>query len=215
MIVDIIVIVVLLLNAVIDYNRGLIMSLYRFFSWGISLIVGSKLYPLVTLFFKNYTPLYENLKLTINSHIASDKITVDTIINLPLPQTVKTAINQSIGDQLNIAKETLVTKIADFGISALSLIVVVILVSLGIKLVVHALDAVSKLPVLNFFNKNLGLIFGLLVGVIQVWVVGIGLTYFAVNAKFGAVFAAIDESILGKYFYNNNVLLNIINVIFK
>lgn len=209
--IDAVVIFLLAVNAFIDYKRGFIVSVYRVFSWTISIFIASNLYPYLTSFLKGNTNLYSSIKVLVENHLVSGTSgSVDDIINIPLPSLVKEKLTETLAQQGNIVRETLTTTIADFSIKALSLILLVIIITIGLKILVKILDLIAHLPVLNFFNRNMGMLFGVLTGVVQLWVIGAVLTYMSINVKYEELFIAIKNSKLGSYFYNNNIILNII-----
>ncbi|MCT4612897.1 MAG: CvpA family protein [Clostridia bacterium] len=212
--IDLIVIAVLVFNALIDYKRGFIVSFYRATSMGISLFTASKLYPVISNVLKK-TQFYNNVEANLSANISVNEIVNSQTVDTPLPDIVDNMVMEAVKNGTANIKTMLVGELTEFVIKIVSMAIVVVVVSVGLKIVVYMLDLISKLPVLNFFNKNLGLAFGLIVGVFQLWVAGTVLTYLAINQKYAWLYEAVESSKLGNYFYNNNILLNVVTGIFK
>lgn len=93
-------------------------------------------------------------------------------------------------------------------INSITYIVVFFIVFSVLKVIAHALNLVSKLPVINTLNKIGGLGIGLLEGVLVVWILFVAITIFCSDSMGNLVYEKIDSSKWLKYLYNNNIILN-------
>ena len=72
------------------------------------------------------------------------------------------------------------------------------------------LDMMSRIPVVNGLNKIGGFIFGLLNGVVYLWIACIIITIFSATAWGQYIFAQINDSVILSFIYNNNYLLELL-----
>lgn len=87
--------------------------------------------------------------------------------------------------------------------------VIVFLVSIILlKIIVYAINLVSKLPVINTLNKFGGMVIGLFEGVIIVWIGFIVITMLGSTQWGIQLYDQINKSIWLSYLYNNNLILN-------
>ena len=68
---------------------------------------------------------------------------------------------------------------------------------------------IAKLPVIKQFDKLGGVIYGLLEGLIIIYVI-LAIISFVAPMTNGNIVTAIDEAFIGSMLYNNNLLLKII-----
>ena len=91
----------------------------------------------------------------------------------------------------------------------LAIILLFLLVKIGVFLLLKLLDAVFKLPLLSGINSALGIFIGLINGILAVYVICAVMALFVPSASMEAVTQAIDNTIIFKYFYNNNLLIEL------
>ena len=92
--------------------------------------------------------------------------------------------------------------------------VVGVMLFIGIRIIMGAvyriLRAVSRLPVIKGANRLIGGLLGLINYMFVVYAVLAVISLIVV--KDGAGQSIIEQTYLAKYFYNNNILLNLINL---
>ena len=132
---------------------------------------------------------------------------------MPLPEFLKEALlenNNPVIYQLLHAeslKEYIAGYLANVCINVLSVAAAFVL----IYIVVHLF---SKLPGLNFLNRFSGFLVGGAKGIVCVWLAGIVLTFFQCRGAFAELFSAMERTLFAGYFYENNILLQLILTIF-
>ena len=137
------------------------------------------------------------------------------IESLPLPSFVKNSLilnnNQNVYDTLGISafEDYVSAYITRLIIQALGYLIVFIIVTLFLKIVVTALDLIAKLPVLRTFNKAGGFIFGVVNGLVVLWIICIVLAMLSGTEIGQTAYAMINESAFLKIVYNSNPLLRI------
>ena len=90
----------------------------------------------------------------------------------------------------------------------LSFVIVYILVTLILLILKFALKIFTKLPVINQIDKIGGIILGFAEGVIIVYIIIAIISIVVPEKKDGKIRQKIDESYIGRYVYNNNVITN-------
>lgn len=225
---DIIVVIVLVISAWIAYKRGFILSLFKLVSSIITIFLSYRLYPIVSAFLRNFTPLYENIKNKIAPSILSQSTAqTNTLVgqsafinDLKVPGFLKSALiennNPEVYKILNVdgLKEYIAGYIANICINIIALILVFLVVTIGLRIIIGILDVISKLPVVNSFNNLLGFIFGLISGLLNIWFLFIILFVFQTNPLFEKAFILLEESLIAGILYEYNFLLKWILGIF-
>lgn len=89
-------------------------------------------------------------------------------------------------------------------------IVIYLVVHIAIVIVANVLDLISKLPLLNFANKTLGIAIGAALGFVTAWIFVIALNFaFPILTSYNSELFAentLDKSILFDLIYNVNIL---------
>lgn len=93
-------------------------------------------------------------------------------------------------------------------LKVLSFVIVYILVTLILLILKFALKIFTKLPVINQIDKIGGIVLGFAEGVIIVYIIIAIISIVVPEKKDGNISQRIDESYIGRYVYNNNVIKN-------
>lgn len=221
---DIIVILILIINGFGAYRRGFIITVFRLTSLILTILLTYKLYPAISAFIRNSTGLYETLKNNISNSVNMDAITnqllasqgTEHIKALQLPGFIKDSLvennNYEIYNILQVdnLKEYISGYLANICINVISAIGVFLLIFIILKTLESVLDIITRLPVLKSINRMLGLVIGLCIGCIMVWVLCTCITFFYANPQFENITQIIETSKIAKVFYYNNIILDTI-----
>ena len=196
-IIDIIIILFILVSVFLAYKKGLISLAINLVAFIIAIVITLLLYqPIANLIIK-VTPIDEKLQIEIQEkveNIISENEEENEITNRLIESAKKGVLpDASKSLAINIIKG--ITMILLFMIARISLILI------------HSLaDVISKLPIINQFNKLGGILYGLLRGVLMTYIIlmVINLTI-PVNPK-GALNEAMQESYLAKTMSKYNIL---------
>ena len=208
-IVDIVILAIIVLCIIIGYVRGLTGSLIKIVSFVLSLIIAFILFVPVSNVIINNTEIDENLEASIRNMIIQEEQNEDE----NMPEAITDYIGQKIDQAADDAKESIVDSTArDVSLTivkagtwiALFIIARILLIFLR-----FITSLIAKLPVIKQFDKLGGIIYGLLEGLIIVYVL-LALISFISPMLNGTLANAIDESFVGSMMYNNNLLLKII-----
>ena len=224
---DILVVTVVLCCAAAAFRKGFVIAALGFLPMAAALIGARFLSPYVSRFLRG-TPVFGSLAESISSSMKLDEIIgegaartqTEIIEGMQLPGFLRDALlennNPVIYRLFDVEglQEYIAGFLANICINVVSVILAFLLIFIGVRLVLNALNLISRLPVLNFFNRFCGLLVGGAKGLSVVWVACTILTFFQCSAKFSGLFAALDASHAAKLAYENNILLYLILTIF-
>ena len=226
-ILDIVALVLVVGTAVQAYRKGFVRAALNFLPMVPALAATRFLTPTVSELLRK-TPFFDALTNTVGNGLHLDnaigdaamQTQTDIIQSMHLPDFLKESLvennNPVIYHLLDV--ESLQSYIAGFlaniCINIISVLLVFIVVWLAVKFVLKALNLISKLPVLNFFNRACGFLVGLLKGLCVTWLICFVLTFFQCNSAFDFFFDALNLTHVALPLYENNILMYFILTIF-
>ena len=226
-ILDILALVLVVGMAVRAYRKGFVRAALNFLPMVAALAAIRFLTPTVSELLRK-TPFFDALTNTVGNGLhlenaigdAAMQTQTDIIQSMHLPDFLKESLvennNPVIYHLLDV--ESLQSYIAGFlaniCINIISVLLVFIVVWLAVKFVLKALNLISKLPVLNFFNRACGFLVGLLKGLCVTWLICFVLTFFQCNSAFDFFFDALNLTHVALPLYENNILMYFILTIF-
>lgn len=200
-VVDLIIIAIILLFTFLGYKRGLIKLAIKLCTFIIAIVLAFMLYkPLANIVIEN-TGIDESIQNTIIENILPEGFSADEEIDLSndLPNII-------LKNSQNTVKGV-ATSISNTLIETACLLVIFIAVKIILKFVTFIADLIAKLPILKQFNKLGGTIYGVLEGLLIVFV-GFAVISLIAPLLDTSILQAINGSTLGAYLYNHNLLLN-------
>ena len=212
---DVILIVIILLNVIICYKKGLVKLAVGLVAVIVSLILAMILYkPVTNIIIKNteideteYTQKFskESIINTLTTE-SNENDTSDKGMMQYMQSYVDDAVNKTKNEIVIEASEVVSTKIINV-CAFLGIFVVVRILAILLTIIA---DLIMSLPILKQFNKAGGIIYGILKALIIIYIILaiiFAITYITGNTTISNV---ISETYITKIFYNNNVLLNFI-----
>lgn len=219
----IVVLAILLFSTWNGYRKGLIKTIFSMISVVAALLITTFFAPIIAAEIPEDSTVYEFIYEKVENTIpiqSNDKQEKDVIESLTLPQSLKDSLiennNSKIYEMLHIdkAKDSFAVYIYSYltrlVISAICYIVTFIIVVIILAIVAHALDLISKLPILNTLNKAGGATIGLIYGCLIIWIFFIVITMCS-GTDFGkSAYECINTSSILDYIYNHNILADTI-----
>lgn len=221
MIVDIVIILIVLFFVLIGKKRGFALSLLSTCSIILSIVISLFLYQPVETYLRENTELKEQISNAIissmNNEDKSDQESTNE--NQQGESEGKGFFNSLINNYVNLGKEKAeetknqvvqqtAENITENILKVLSFVIVYILVTVILLILKFALKIFTKLPVINQIDKIGGIILGFAEGVIIVYIIIAIISIVVPEKKDGNISQKIDESYIGRYVYNNNVIKN-------
>ncbi|NCC15203.1 MAG: hypothetical protein EOM28_02475 [Clostridia bacterium] len=221
------VIIWILVFAVIGYRKGFIVEALSFLPMLAAMVAVKFLTPMAGKLLRN-TPIFGSLAGSIGESLQLDAVIgnasmhtqTEIIQNMQLPDFLKDALlennNPVIYNLLDVEgiKEYIAGFLANVCVNIVSVILVFVVVLFLARFLLKALNLVSKLPILNFFNRFSGLLVGGAKSVFWLWLIAIGMTFLQCQVKFEPFFTALNQSVVALLLYENNILLYLILTIF-
>ena len=207
-IVDLVILGIFLLCIIIGYVRGLTGSLIKIVSFVLSIVIAFVLFvPISNLIIDN-TQIDENLEQSIREMIVGN-----TEEEQKMPEAITDYITEQVENASDSAKETIADNTArDVSLTIVKAgtwIVLFIVARILLILLRFITSLIARLPVIKQFDKLGGIIYGILEGLIIIYVI-LAIISFVSPMMNGTLANAIEESYVGSMMYNNNLLLKII-----
>ena len=218
---DIAVVLILVFFLFKGISQGFVKSCLGFLPLVGALILTNKCYPVLSGLIRN-TSVYKYLQGNVYKTIGLEK--TDLLLNnnishskaiegLELPNFLKKGLvennNSVVYNILGVEDfgEYIASYIANACINVICVISIFLILFALIKIIIGALDLVSRLPILSFFNKTLGAFSGLSQGILFIWIIGLVLVFFHSNPSFVPFFNSLYKSNVAILFYENNLLM--------
>lgn len=217
LIVDVIILVIIALSVFIGYKRGLIKCAINVLSFFIAIIVVILLTTPISNFIINNTKIDDNIKTTISEKINFSNVDVEELKlnenNSNSPEVVRDYINNMMTDLSKDATNNVADALAE-NISVMIInVAVAVILFIGTKfalIFVKALaDILGKIPIIKQFNKAGGIIYGVVSGIVRVYLILAVISIIIPVLTDAPIIDAINSSMIGKGMYDNNILLKI------
>ena len=207
--VDLIIIAIMALCIFLGYKRGLIGVAFKIVSFLIALVVTFILYIPVSNFVINNTQIDDNIKTAIVEKFA-DKDIEDNTEESGMPEMVVEYINQYTTEVKDVGINVVAQNISVILVKLMVAIILFLVVRIALIFVKAIISIVEKIPVLKQFNKAGGIIYGILEGLIIIYIIITIISILSPMLDNTGILVAINNSYIGKLMYNNNILLEII-----
>ena len=196
-VVDLIIIAVVAISTFLAYRKGLVKLAIGLCAFVISIVVTFILYYPISNLVINVTGIDEAIEDAIYEK-ANDVIKEGTQEEGLTNQMVETAKNEMLPE----TARNLAINIVRGGV----MIVLLIAVRIALRFITAIADAIAKLPIIDQINKTSGMVYGVIRGILIVYV---ALLILGIPGKVNPNNKwnqSIDQSFLGKTMYQNNVL---------
>lgn len=212
-IIDLIVIAILVLSTFLGYKKGLIGVAFKILSFLIAIVITLILYRPISNYIINNTEIALTIENSISEKLSTTKMEEGKIdeSSTDLPNVVVNYINKEIVSTVNETGDALVQIVAkELSQTIINLIVVIGIFVITRLLLLFAkaiLSAIAELPIIKQFNEVGGIIYGILRGILLIYVLLAILSFILPMLDKTAILSAINDSILTKILYNNNLIL--------
>ena len=209
-ILDIILVAIIALNIFICYKKGLVKLAVGLIAVTAAIILALILYkPVSNLIIEN-TEIDENIEQAIINNFSGDTQENEEVRYV----SVLDYLQKYVDDAVNKTQTEIVTQTA--GMMAVKIINVVVLI--GIFIIVRAVlvlltfisDIITSLPILKQFNEVGGILYGAIKALLIIYVVLAIVFLIICYTNNSTISEAINSSYITRFFYDHNLLLNII-----
>ena len=209
-IVDLILVSIISLNIFIFYKKVLLKLAVGLIAVAAAIILALILYkPVSNLIIEN-TEIDENIEQAIINNFSGDTQENEEVRYV----SVLDYLQKYVDDAVNKTQTEIVTQTA--GMMAVKIINVVVLI--GIFIIVRAVlvlltfisDIITSLPILKQFNEVGGILYGAIKALLIIYVVLAIVFLIICYTNNSTISEAINSSYITRFFYDHNLLLNII-----
>ena len=208
-VIDLVLIIILAINIFLGYKKGLVNVIFNLCAFLVAMLITIILYRPIAGIVINNTKLYDNIRQTVldkgilekKDDVSQDSSDINKYIQIHTYNALTDVQSNSIeavADSIAINTVNIIVSI--------SLFVVVRILLVFAKTFAGAL---AELPIIKQFNKLGGVLYGAIVGLVLIYII-LTIMFFVVsiNGSYD-ITNAIDSSIITKYLYQNNIILNI------
>ena len=196
MIVDLIIIAIILLSTFLAYRKGLVKLAIGLVAFIISIVITFVLYLPVSNLVINCTGIDEMVENAI--YEKANDIMKENDGEEITNQIVETAKNEMLPE----TARTLAENIVRGGV----LIVLFIAIRIALRFVTLIADLVAKLPILNQINKVGGIVYGILRGILIIYILLLLVNVAGQINSQNVIHQNVQESYIGKMMYEHNIL---------
>lgn len=206
---DIILVAIIALNVFICYRKGLVKLAVGLIAVIVAIIISVLLYKPVSNIIIENTEIDENIENTIIENFSAEtdeQEDTDNGFMKYMEKYVNDSINKTRNQIVLEASNVIAIKVINIcvflGIFIIARIVLILLTFIA--------DIIMSLPILKQFNKAGGIIYGLIKALLIIYVI-LAIIFFIIYVSGNTTLSnAISSSYITKFFYNNNLLLNLI-----
>lgn len=224
---DWIIIAVIAISAIAAYYRGFLYTTFKMLSTVIAIYLSYRGYRPINSILRQ-TFLYGWLQKVALSNAAglhsamglNDQTKLIDSLGLPIPASIKEGLVRNNNPEIykllgaDNFQEYVGGYIANFYLSIIAFVLLLFVVKAVLHLMGESIQLVARLPFIRFADKWLGLGVGFIRGVLGIWISTIILAFLIGFPKFHDLSALLSESTIGKWFYENNMILDIIDQLF-
>lgn len=215
-----IVVGILLAATIVGYCRGFIKLAVTILSLVVTIFIVQMATPHVSKFLREATPLYTTIQEMVDETVGMADMPmeeiplndqIDLIDGFSLPALLKGALiennNSEVYKVLGVLrfKEYISSYISNTIVNAISFLLAFIFIYTIFKIIIFALDIVSRLPVINGINRIAGGVLGLLQGLIIIWLLSLTVTAFTGTTWGDIIFRQIEANKFLTFLYENNI----------
>lgn len=210
-IVDLILVAILAAFISIGYKKGLTGSLLKLVSFAVAIVLAILLYkPLANAIIDN-TKIDEGMENSIIVTFSQEKKEKSTEQPTGIQNTIMDTINQEVNNAATEARNSVIqqsaNKITRTIINIASAIIIYIVARIILLVVSLVVKGITELPVIKQADKIGGAGYGILEGMLIIFIL-LGIISFAtVLWPDNIVAKAVAKSALGNFLYNNNIIL--------
>lgn len=215
MIIDLIIVAIIAICIFLGYKRGLIGVAFKLLSLVIAIILAVLLHGPISNFIINNTTIDEKIeqtiaeKLDLSQYENKDNEEIKEVKG-NLPQVLIKNLEKSANNVKEDIEKTVAKKLAETILSVGIFIILFIVIKIILIVINIVGDVISKLPVIKQLDKTGGVIYGILEGLIIVYIILALCLMLAPFMQSSGILEYINSSFIGNILYNNNILLKFI-----
>lgn len=209
-ILDIILISLLALSIFLGYKKGLVKVAVKLCAFLIAVIVSLIFYKPVSNIIINNTDLNEKIENIIIENCTKKLEESNNEEQKNILENMQEYVNTSITQTQNEIVKNAAKEISVRLIHILAILGLFIITRLALILLVIVSDVITNIPIIKQFNEIGGIIYGIIRGLVIIYI-SLAVLFLIVSVTTNNnILSILNSSIITKFMYENNLLLNIL-----
>ena len=209
-ILDIIIIAIMAISIFLGYKRGLVKVAVKLCALLIAIIVTLVFYKPISNIIIDNAELDEKIENIIIENGTKKLEESNEEESQNFLENMQKYVDDTITQTQNEIVENAAKEISVKIISILAIVGLFIVTRLVLILLVLISDLITSIPIIKQFNELGGILYGIISGLAIIYII-LAIVYLVASmSASNSILTAIDSSIITKFMYQNNILLNII-----
>ncbi|MBE5805701.1 MAG: CvpA family protein [Clostridiales bacterium] len=211
LVVDLVIVAILLLCIFIGYKRGLTGCIIHILSFFIAIVIACLLFKPLSMIIINTTQIDENIQTSVVEMFDKEdnKKDEENEDKSPILKYITEEVENATADKKNEILNEAARQVSVNIINVLSFIILLI-VSRIVLIFVRALaNLITKLPLIKQCDKIGGIAYGIVEGLILIFIGCSIVTFVATISGNYALLEMVNSSYIGKILLNNNILMEL------
>lgn len=209
-ILDIIILAIMAISIFLGYKRGLVKVAVKLCAFLIAIIVTLVFYKPVSNVIIDKTQLNEKIESIIIENGTKELEESNKEEQKNILENMQEYVDNTVTQTQNEIVKNAAKEISIRLINILVIVVLFIATRLILILLVLISDLITSIPIIKQFNELGGVLYGIIRGLAIIYAILAILFLIVSMSPNNAILTSIDSSIITKFMYENNILLNII-----
>lgn len=207
-IIDVVLVAILVLNIIVGYRKGLVNVVFNICAFLLAIVITVIFYKPVSNMIMDNTQIDEKIRdMIINTNQGGPEIQENNE-RTDLQQYIDNMIENTAEEAKTEALDVVANIMASRGIEILTGILLFIAIRIVLVILKFILEGIAEIPIIKQFNEVGGLLYGVIKGVIIIFLL-LTLLFFVVSINGnGIISEAIQDSHITKFLYENNIIVN-------
>ena len=211
---DIAVFLLVGLSIFLGFRKGFLKTVTGFLAIVLSLVLACTFQPSVTEYLKEtkiYSAVYDHTYTLFDAPEQEGEVHPDSVLGKwNLPRSIAKDVQKNVDAAKDSVGEKVAGIVADIAVNICALLMVFLAARLLLFLVTMLAGVIGKLPLIGWGDGLLGALFGLLRGILIVYIVLALLTFLATLTPDGEIAEAVKQSEFAKVLYHHNFLMDFV-----
>ncbi len=208
--VDGILVIILLVTVAYGYRRGFVHTFLHTIGWILSVVLGFVWYPHVLTFLKEKTGLYDLTYRKISDLVTARADSATDSAMSGIPEVIRSLLDKAVTSATDVIASSMSENLANLLFHIIAFLVVAFAIKIVFFIILSLFSKEKNDGLIGKFDGILGLGAGALKGLILIFILLALLVPITSLSGNTLLMDQLDNSVLGNYLYNNNIILALI-----
>lgn len=209
--VDMIIAVIFAFSVIQGFRYGFVQTFIHTIGWILAVILGFISYPHVIKFLKDKTNFYDLIHSRIEDKIGESTDLATSSLLENIPNVIKEILLKAIDTTSDIISSSLANGISDIIFNIIGFLLIALVIKIFLFLITHLFSKKSNDGLVGWFDGFFGILAGGLKGAILIYILLALLVPLSSLISIDFIMEELNESAVGNYLYNNNLLFVLID----